>query len=396
MRRLMCLGVMVSTGLVGACSSDTSPACGASGGAAGQPAGGAAGQGAGGAGGQGGAACLDPSAFSSLFSIADPSFCAVASYTALEPLGPAMPTWGAHGGPLVVQGSTAGTAVTLERWTAPAGNTGAMTVQTTPVGSVKPANTFLGSQALDLPFFGWTAVSWANAFPDTTGQLTMIANGAVAATYDVNGPFSVAALPAPSSLGRLLYAGLSPLGMPATTSNGLYEADACASPAPALGSGDGCSASAAIAAWGDSSGPVAVDSKGDAVAIMSSVAAGNQEARGFPAGSVARGAGAAAGVTLFTLPGFSGSLAALSPTATSPGLVVFQPFDGTTFDPLDVIQQKFTTSGDALAVMGTPAKLLALPSGQPQSLSLLVDGSERLWVAASNDSTTTYVVLARQ
>ena len=53
-----------------------------------------------------------------------------------------------------------GTGVTLERWTAPTGTTGTMTVQTTPVAAALPAGNFLGAQALDLPFFGWTAISW--------------------------------------------------------------------------------------------------------------------------------------------------------------------------------------------------------------------------------------------
>jgi hypothetical protein len=480
MRRLVCLGVMVSTGLWAACSSDSSPggtggagggggggavagttghggaggaggqaaggaagqptggvggeAAGggagqASGGAAGKAAGGAAGQAAGGAAGEatggtagqaaggmagqaaGGAAggvggvagaCLDPSMFSASFTIVDSTFCAVALYTASESLGSQAPTWGSHGGPLVVQAAatgtagTSGTGVTLERWTAPPASTGAMTVQITSIASALPTGTFLGAQALDLPFFGWTAISWANPFPDTTGQFEMLANGAIVTSYDVNGPFGVTAVPAASSLGRLLYSGLSPLGMDTTTTNALYGADACSSPAQALGTGTGCSASAAVAAWGDSSGPVVADSNGDVFAVLNSFAAHTQEARGFLASSVARGSAATAGVTLFTLPGFSGSLAALSPTATDPGLVVLQPFDSTSFDALTVIEQKFTTSSSGLTAQGTATSLLTVPAGQMQGVALLVDGAQRLWVGLSGASSTTYVVLARQ
>ncbi len=401
MRRLFCLGVMVSAGLMAACSSDSSNAGkGGAGGAAGQ-AGGAAGQAAGGAGGAA-VGCLDPSMFASSFAIADTTFCAVALYTAPESLGFQAPTWGSHGGPLVVQAATAGTAgasgtgVTLERWTAPAASTGAMTPLTTPVASALPAGTFLGAQALDLPFFGWTAISWTNPFPDTTGQFEMIASGAIATTYAVNGPFAAAAVSAAAaSLGRLLYSGLSPLGMATTATNGLYAADACSSPAQALGAGTGCSASAVVAAWGDGSGPVAADSNGDVFAVMNSLATSTQEARGFLASSVALGSAATAGVTLFTIPGFSGSLAALSPTATDPGIVIFQPNDSSTFSPLDVIQQKFTTTS-ALAAMGTPTSLLTVAAGSTQGLSFLVDGSQRLWVAVSGASSTTYVVVARR
>jgi hypothetical protein len=342
--------------------------------------------------------CLDPSLFSTYFTIADSTFCAVALYTAPESLSLQAPTWGSHGGPLVVQptatgaAGSSGTGVTLERWTAPAGSTGALTVQTTSVASAFPTGTFLGAQAVDLPFFGWTAISWTNAFPDTTGKFEMIASGAVATSYDANGPFGVAVVPAASSLGRMLFSGLAPLGTTTAGSNGLYEADACSSPAQGLGMGTGCSASALVDAWGDSSGPVVADANGDVFAVMDSFA-GTQEARGYLASSVARGAAATTGVTLFTLPGFSGSLAALAPTTTGPGLVVFQPFDEATFDPLDVIEQKFTT-GTSLAAMGTPSTLLTVASAQ--SLSFLVDGSNRLWAAASGNSSTTYVVLVRQ
>ena len=428
MRRLFGLGVILSSGLIAACGSSSSPPSGtgggggvaggggkagaaagttrqggggaggqSAGGAAGQASGGAGGQPAGGAGGQslGGAtgACLDPSAFSSDFTIADSTFCAVAVYTAPESIGFQAPTWGSHGGPLVVQQQATGTGVALERWTAPTGTTGTMTVQTTPVAAALPDTTFLGAQALDLPFFGWTVISWTNPFPDSTGQFEMIASGAVATSYMLNGPYGVAAVPAASSLGRLLYTGLSPLGVPATSVAGLYAADACSSPAQALGTGTGCAAPALVAAWGDSSGPVATDSNGDVFAVMTSSADGNQEARGFLASSIARGAVPTAGVSLFTVAGYAASLAALTPTAIEAGLVVFQPNDSTTYAPLDVIQQKFTTS-NGLVAMGTPTKLLSVASGQ--GLSFLVDGSQRLWVAVPGTTSTTYVVLARQ
>ena len=439
MRRLSGLGVILASGLIAACGSSSSlpggtgggggvaggggkagaaagstgqagggaggqPSGGAggqpAGGAGGQPSGGAGGQPAGGAGGQslGGAAgsCLAPSAFSSAFTIADSSFCAVAVFTAPESIGYQAPTWGSHGGPLVVQAAATGTGVTLERWTAPAGSTGAMTVQTTPVAVARGASTFVGAQALDLPFFGWTAISWTNVFPDSTGQFEMIAGGAIATSYPVNGPFGVAAVPAASSLGRLLYTGLSPFASLTTSVPGLYAADACSAPAQGLGAGTGCSASALVAAWGDNAGPVATDADGDVFAVMTSVATSTQEARGFLASSVARGSAATTGVTLFSVPGFAGSLAALAPGAGNPGLLVFQPFDSTTSAPLDVVQQKFTTTTSGLAAMGTPSKLLTVPSGQMNGLSFLVDGSQRLWVAVSGTSSTKYVVLARQ
>ena len=365
------------------------------GGAGGHPTAGAGGQPAGGAGGQslGGAtgACLDPSSFSSFFTIADSSFCAVAVYTAPEPIGYQAPTWGSHGGPLLVQ-KAASNGVTLERWTAPSGSTGTMTVQTTPVAAALPASTFLGATG-PRPSVLRLDRDLVDEPSNCTGQFEMIASGAIATTYTANGPYSAGAVAAASSLGRFYYSGLSPLGMPTTSMTGLYAADACSSPAQALGTGTGCTAPALVDAWGENSGPVATDSNGDVFAVMTSFTNSNQEARGFLASSVARGSAATTGVTLFTMAGSSGSLAALSPTATVPGLVVFQPIDSTTYSPLDVIEQKFTTS-TSLAAMGTPTTLLTLASGQTQGLSFLVDGSQRLWVAV-NGASTTYVVLAR-
>jgi hypothetical protein len=268
-----------------------------------------------------------------------------------------------------------------------------MTLGLASIATALPASTFLGAQALDLPFFGWTAISWTNPYPDSTGQFEMYTADSIHAHYTVNAPYAVAAVPAASSLGRLLYTGLSPLGAPTTSVPGLYAADACASPSEALGAGTDCSASALVAAWGDSAGPVVTDAKGDAFAVMTSFANGTQEARGFAAASVARGATATPGVMLFSMAGFAGSLAALAPSGSVPGLVVFQPFDSTTFAALDVVEQKFTTTS-GLVAMGTPTKLLTVAPGQ--GLSLLVDGSERLWVAVSASSSTKYVVLARQ
>jgi hypothetical protein len=339
--------------------------------------------------------CLDGSLFSTFFTISDPAFCAVAVYTAPEGLGFQAPSWGSHGGPLVLQSGASAGDVALERWTAPSGAMGTMTMQTTQVAAQIPAGAYLGSQAIDLPFFGWTAFPWSGPSPSIAGDFDLIASGSLATSYPVNGPYSAAGVPAASSLGRFLFSGLSPLGMPATSTNGLYAADACSSPTEGLGVGTGCSASALVAAWGEDSGPVATDANGDVFAVLASASAGTQEARGFLASSVARGAAPTAGTTLFTIDGFGSSLAALVPTANDPGVVVFQPFDSTTFDALDVIEQQFTAAG-SIAAMGTPSTLLTVPTGQAQGLSFMTDDSQRLWVAGTTASSTTYVVLVRQ
>jgi hypothetical protein len=344
-------------------------------------------------GGTGGGApkCLDASAFKDLFTIEDASFCAIAVYEADEAVGYQAPSWGSHHGPLGLRPDMTGGGVTLVRWTPPAGATGMLTKQETHVAAGIPAGAFPSSQAIDLPFFGWTGISWAGAFPATQGKIIMIKGGAVDVTYDVNGAYAVAGVSTDASTGRLLATALSPIGAPTDDKNGLYAADTCATPKPDLGS---CGAPSLVAAWGNASGPIAVDRDGDAFVVLDDSAMGTQEARGFAAAQVARGAAATDGATLFTLPGFGSSLAAITPTTSAPGVLVFQPFDGKSFAPLDVVAQLYT-GGAAVAPQGQPTTLLKVPATS-SGLFFLTDDEDRLWVAASGMTTTTFVVLARK
>ncbi len=178
--------------------------------------------------------------------------------------------------------------------------------------------------------------------------------------------------------------------------NGLYAADACSSPTQELGAGTGCAASQLIDAWDEDSGPIALDAGGNAVVVLTSASTGNQEARGYTASQVARGAPAVKGATLFTVGGYSGSLAALAPTASAPGLVVFQPFDATTYFALDVIEQAYTVSGGVVAASGASATLLTVPTMMMSGASFMTDEADCLWVAVPGaTTTTTYVVLRR-
>ena len=86
----------------------------------------------------------------------------------------------------------------------------------------------------------------------------------------------------------------------------------------------------------------------------------------------------------------------LAPTASAPGLAIFQPFDGTSFAALDVIEQAYTVSGGAVAVSGMPTTLLHVPGGSMTGYPFFTDPTDRLWVAVPGTATTTYVVLARK
>jgi hypothetical protein len=223
----------------------------------------------------------------------------------------------------------------------------------------------------------------------------MIKGSAVDQSYTVNGIYAVAGLPAASNLGRALYTGLSPLGSPATSKNGLYAADACDTPKDDLGAGTGCVPSAAVSTWGENSGPIAIDHDGNTFVVLTSASTNDQEARGFAAAKIARGAAPTAGVKLFTAPGFSGGMAAITPTSSAPGVMVFQAFDSTTFAPQDVIEQLYTVSSD-VAAMGGTVKLLTVPAASTSGLSFMTDQSDRLWVASPGMSDTTYVVLQKK
>ena len=344
--------------------------------------------------GGGSAGCLPAAAYAGTFTIDDPAFCAVAVYTAGEPPS-SQPSWGSHGGPLTVVLDSAGGGVTLERWTAPAGAMGALTKATAHVAAGVPMGANLGAQANDLPFFGWTAIAWTGPGTATTGQIALIAAGAVASTYSANDPYWLAGFTGGAAEGRLLHTGLSPIGAPSTDVNGLYAADACSSPQQELGAGTGCGAPMRIDAWDEDPGPIALNKNGDAFVVLVSPSTGTQEARGYGAAQVASGAPPVMGATLFTVDGYSGSLAALTPTASAPGLLVFQPVDETTNDALDVIEQAYTVSGGVVAASGTAAKMLTVPAMMTTGVSFITDGADRLWVAVPGGSSTTYVVLQR-
>lgn len=361
--------------------------------------------GVGGAGGGGGTSCLPSSVHEAYFSLAETSLCAVATYDAPVTLGYdadagyylRLAMWGNHGGPVTVDPGSAG-AFDLVRWSLPADTSGTLTAAHTTVDAGIPDGVYLGPQAIDLPFFGWTALGWTGAFPNTEGELLVAANGAKAGSFPLNGFYSAGAVAGPAGHGRLVYSGLSVLGDTALGANGLYAADSCGDAASGSllpdGSAD-CGAPTLVAAWGDASGPVAVDSAGAVFAVLTSFD-GTQEARGFAANAITRGAPPTDGTTLFTLPGFGSALAALAPTAEEPGLLLFQPNAAADpFDALDVVAQRFTSDGDTLTAEGTPTPALVL-SAPNTPLDLFTDASGRLWVGVTTaPKSTTFIVLDR-
>ncbi|AUX45622.1 uncharacterized protein SOCE26_071170 [Sorangium cellulosum] len=333
--------------------------------------------GGGGGGGGPSAGCVDARSHEALFSLADPGWCAVAVYRTDEELGYASLTWGRHGGPMLVRNDAQG-AVEIVRLTPPDGADGELAAARSTIDVDIPEGAFLGGQALDLPFFGWTAISWTSAFPDTLGELLLLdERAAAAARYEVNGLFAAAAVE-----GRFLHTGLSPLGDPAAGPNGLYAADTCGAAgqdARLLPEGDSsCAAPAAVAAWGDNSGPVAADLRGNVFAVLPS-SDGAQQARGFAAGAVARGAGPAEGDVLFTLPGVGTGLAAIAPEGNAPGLLVFQPASIDPYEALAPVAVPYSADGSRVQTDGEPRTFIELAT-PGTSVSLLTDEKNHLWI----------------
>jgi hypothetical protein len=352
--------------------------------------------GAGGGQGSGTITCLDPSAAAHLFTIAEPGFCVVAIYDADASSALGTPTWGSHGGPLTRSRAMGSGSVDLVRWKLPAGATGKLSAEPTHIDALIPADAFVGDQAIDLPFFHWTALSWAGAFPKTEGELVMIAGSGVAKRYAINGPFSIAGVASDVDHGRVLLSSRSAVGDATGDKNGLYAADSCgttAAPDLLPGQDPTCKPPFAVAAWGDASGPIAADRDGNVFAVMTALA-GDQQARAFAAPAIARGRGPTEGTPLFTRPGFGSSLAAIAQTATLHGVVLFQPNHPTTYKAEDVIAQGYRVSGESVSLSGSPGVFLKLATSNT-SLSLMRDEKDRLWVGAARDAGSTFVVIAR-
>jgi hypothetical protein len=339
---------------------------------------------------------VDPSTYADLLTVASTNLCVVAIYDAEVDLGYSMaPTWGRHGGPMTADLGANGD-VEVTRWELPAAPTGELTRMTTKIPVGVPMTAFPGAQAIDAPFFNWTAVSWAGAFPSIEGEVVLTDGAAIEARYDVQSLFSGVAIGDASGQGRFLYTALSPLEDPTVGKSALYAADSCGTKAMSprlLPEGDAsCGPPIKVAAWGDSSGPIAADRDGNVFAVLSSFGSGDQEARGFAATVIKRGAPPVAGDTLLKLPGYGMSLAALAPHEGWPGLLAFQPSDMS--GALDVVGLEYSVTGGAIKPEGSAGTLLKLAK-PGTSVALISDDQDRLWAGCPESGRTRYLVLAR-
>ncbi|MCC6522353.1 MAG: hypothetical protein IT373_06815 [Polyangiaceae bacterium] len=402
---LLAVGCALWTGCPVALDDRAAP--GGAGGAAGAAVGGAGGGGVGGAGGAGASAggagggaagadaggaapCLDPSEYLAVLALDEPGLCVVGRYTAPFEVSYALsPTWGRHGGPLVVRPGGAPGAAELVRLDVPATQTGALVPLATeiPLDIVASGSVYLGAVAVDLPFGDWTLLSWTGDFGTSDGEVLMVSGTSVATRFAVQGFFDGVGLGAPSG-GRLLYTGLGALAAtPAPASPAVYAADFCA---PL----DLCAA-LPVATFGEANGPVAADEHGHVFAVETRFSSGDFTVRGFAASTVGVGAPPTDGVDLLTMPGFGSELAAMGEGAGAPGLVLFQPFDPVSYTALDVVGVRYITSGALVGTVG-PAHDAIVLTTPGTSVSLMSDTVGRLWLGAvTAPGETTFFVVAR-
>lgn len=329
--------------------------------------------------------CLPSTDLDAVLSLQDATKCVVAQYS-VPMVGLNGLTWGRHGGPLGLDGFTSATAPALLRFQIPGTATGAVTIgkQALTPPSL-PTPTYWGSQAVDLPFFGWTAIAYTGNGAGFPGELVLVDGAGAFTRYHVNGLLSMNAVGLTG--GRLLYTGLSPLSATASSTNvgAFYAADACgaATVSPRLlpGGDASCKAPAQIGTWqAGTSGPVTKDSAENVFAGLQTFGA-NQEIRGFERSTIARNAGPTAGNAVATLPGGGTELAADGKT------LFFQPMDGSTFAALDIVAIDYTVDSTAKTITGaTPRSFLKLVKAGT-STSLIADGQGRLWVAVAKPGT---------
>jgi hypothetical protein len=355
--------------------------------------------------------CLDEDAYGDFFALVDPAVCVTAVYESDAEVGyAAVPSWGKHGGPLLVYPGTLEGSLDLVRLTAPAAQTGeSMMAATTNVPGVVPDGMYPGAQAIDLPFFAQTALSWAaGGFPPPDGQV-VLTDGASVVGYQAL-PFAMSGHGDPCQPGRLLHTGFSELGSVTVSNedgNALFAADSCGDgdaphfdAPPITGSGGGggtggggdCGAPLAVHRWGDASGPLTVDSAGNAIVVMNDFAAGN-DARGFTAEEIGRGMPATAGTALFKVPGYGNSVAAMAPTKSDAGMAVFQAVEGVAGH--NPIVQRYAVNGGKLVAVATPTDLLDLNFDGAIVLAFN-DRHDRIWLAISNPiNKAVFIVLER-
>lgn len=363
-------------------------------GAGGSGGSGGAGGGTAGTGGTGGSStveCLSEGAHEDVFTILQLDVCVVSKYDAALEVGFASsPTWGTHGGPLTAHYDLTTDEATISRWVVPPQPTGTLTQLSTALSlDISAGPVFFGAQAVDVPFYPWTLLSWTGDFGTSDGELIAVLGNTVAERWPVAGMFAAVGLGEPFGDGRVLHNSLTALqDAGGTLESATYAADFCGGP---VSCGNG-----RVTAWGEANGPLATDTAGNVFSLQTWFSTNEQSLRAFEATTISPLAASTEGSVLLTMPGFGSELAAMGPTATEPGILFFQPYDGVSFEALDVIALPYHSTHTTVAPAG--AVVVALHLQTPNTpVTLMSDHEGRLWVGiVAGVGQTTFYVLDRR
>jgi hypothetical protein len=275
----------------------------------------------------------------------------------------------------------------VQRWSL-SGTSLSKTESSVSLADVSPSD-FYSGQLLDL-LTDQSALAWTGPFMamPPKGAIELVSDTTSKASHTAIDVFSLAKIgPDANGVARLLYTGTTALDAATNGGvNGLYAADF-----KATGAVDGTPS--LVAGWGENSGPVAVDSAGNAFAIGVTTSTGMQELRGFEASKIKPLSSAVSGDVLLDTAGSGTALAAIAPTGSKPGLLVFQP-DSTSFMYEDVALVSYTVAAGKITSTA-PVTLLKLATANT-GFTLTVDNTDRIWVGAqAPNMSSTFIVLAR-
>lgn len=324
--------------------------------------------------------CLATSGAESFFTLEDATKCVVGKYDIASGAVGTL-TWGRHNGPL---GFSGGPTPAIVRYEVPATATGALGIKKTdvPVTGV-PMGVFWGSAAYDLPFFGWTAISYTGSGAGFPGELILVSTAGALTRYHVNG-FYAAAVVGSMSAGRVIHTSLGPVSATRSMDNagGLYAADSCP-PQRLMPDGDPmCASPQKLATWeAGSSGPVTADPDDNVFAILSKFG-GKQELRGFHKSAIARGGKPIDGTMIFSDDQYTSDLVA------DGSALYWQPNDAKTFSAVDVMTIGYSvdTAGKKITPSGAAKTFLKMKTpGSP--VALVRDNQRRIWVSVAQPAT---------
>jgi hypothetical protein len=349
------------------------------GGAGGAPStGGAPSSGGGGAGG-GPARCLDLG--DAPFSVEGDDLCLVrvvdAPGLSLAAYG-ATPTWGRHDGLLTL--ATRGASLTRTRWSLDGDLLVGAEDPSVTIADL-PGDAFWGGLTVDSDVAAeYSVAGWSGQDFFNDGELVGFGAAAVQVSRgNATGVFGVVTVGQ-----RVLYTGLSPVGGPAEGRPGLYAAELASA-------ASGFEGSTLVDEFGQATGPLALDADGRLFAIMTNFGDGTQEVRTYAAADVDSASPPVVGASFATLDGYGDALAALAPTASAPGLLVFQPNDAAgPHQP--VVLWRYAADG---APEGATPSAWFTPDAPDTNVTLTSDDDGQLWVGIDGGATSTLYVFAR-